>query len=94
MIVNNWRAVLNHAWSVRVMIAAAFFSGLEVRLPLLDGYFDIPPRILALLSGLTVAAAFIARRTGASPMAELLDLSALRPQPISALLRRQICRPA
>lgn len=63
MLVHNWREVLKRAWSVRLMIAAAFFSGLEVSLPLLDGYVDIPPRIFAVLSGLTVAAAFIARIT-------------------------------
>ncbi len=63
MLVSNWRAILKHAWSVRLMIVAAFFSGLEVSLPLLDGYVDIPPRMFAVLSGLTVAAAFIARFT-------------------------------
>lgn len=62
-LVHNWRAVLQRAWSVRLMIAAAFFSGLEVCLPLLDGYVDIPPRLFAVLSGLTVSAAFIARFT-------------------------------
>lgn len=61
MLVHNWREVLKRAWSVRLMITAAFFSGLEVSLPLLDGYVDIPPRLFAVLSGLTVAAAFIAR---------------------------------
>lgn len=63
MLVSNWRAILKRAWSVRLMMAAAFFSGLEVCLPLLDGYIDIPPRLFAILSGLTVSAAFIARFT-------------------------------
>ncbi|MGR9056092.1 DUF7940 domain-containing protein [Rhizobium leguminosarum] len=61
MLVHNWREVLKRAWSVRLMITAALFSGLEVSLPLLDGYVDIPPRLFAVLSGLTVSAAFIAR---------------------------------
>jgi hypothetical protein len=43
------------------MLIAAVLSGLEVAMPYLDGYVDIPPRLFALLSGLTVAAAFIAR---------------------------------
>lgn len=61
MLVKNWRAVLSRAWSVRLMLLAAFLSGLEVAMPLLDGYVDIPPRLFAILSGLTVSAAFIAR---------------------------------
>lgn len=60
-LVANWRAVLSKAWSVRLMLLAALLSGLEVTMPLLDGYVDIPPRLFAVLSGLTVAAAFIAR---------------------------------
>lgn len=60
-LVANWRAVLSKAWSVRLMLVAALLSGLEVTMPLLDGYVDIPPRLFAVLSGLTVAAAFIAR---------------------------------
>lgn len=60
-LVNNWRAVIQRAWSVRLMVLAAVLSGAEVAMPYLDGYVDIPPRLFALLSGLTVAAAFIAR---------------------------------
>lgn len=61
MLVKNWRQVLRRAWSVKLMLAAAALSGLEVAMPYLDGYVDIPPRLFALLSGVTVAAAFIAR---------------------------------
>lgn len=57
----NWRAVLKHAWSVRLMLGAALLSGIEVLLPLLAGFVDIPAGIFALLSfGFTVAA-FVAR---------------------------------
>lgn len=58
---SNWRDVLRYAWSVRLMVLAAALSGAEVAMPYLDGYVDIPPRLFALLSGLTVSAAFIAR---------------------------------
>lgn len=58
---SNWRDVLRYAWSVRLMVLAAILSGAEVAMPYLDGYVDIPPRLFALLSGLTVSAAFIAR---------------------------------
>lgn len=61
MLVHNWRQVLKRAWSVRLMLIAGLLSGLEFAMPYLDGYVDIPPRLFALLSGLTVAAAFIAR---------------------------------
>lgn len=60
-LVQDWKRVLQRAWSVRLMLIAAVLSGLEVAMPYLDGYVDIPPRLFALLSGLTVAAAFIAR---------------------------------
>lgn len=61
MLVHNWRRVLKHAWSVRLMILAATLSGLEVALPLINGYVDVSPGIFAALSGLTVAGAFMAR---------------------------------
>lgn len=60
-IVKNWRAVLQHAWSVRLLLVAAMLSGLEVALPLLNGVLPIPPLIFAALSGVCVCGAFIAR---------------------------------
>lgn len=60
-LVARWREVLRYAWSVRLMIIAAILSGVEVALPLLDGSLPIPPGVFAGLSGLTVAAAFVAR---------------------------------
>lgn len=40
---------------------AGALSGLAFALPYLDGYLPLPPRLFAGLSGLTVAAAFVAR---------------------------------
>ncbi|MER8967729.1 hypothetical protein NKI25_18740 [Mesorhizobium sp. M0808] len=60
-LVDNWRAVLKHAWSVRLLFVAAILSGLEVALPLLNGLLPIPPLIFAALSGVCVCGAFIAR---------------------------------
>lgn len=57
----NWRRVLRYAWSVRLMLLAAVLSGLEVALPLVQDSLEIPDRLFAALSGLTVAAAFVAR---------------------------------
>lgn len=61
MLVKNWRDVLRRAWSVRLLIVAGLLSGLEVALPLIDGLYEIPRGIFAAFSGLTVAAAFVAR---------------------------------
>jgi len=60
-LVSNWRAVLKHAWSVRLLLLAGILSGLEVALPLLDGILPVPPTVFASLSGLCVCMAFIAR---------------------------------
>lgn len=60
-LVENWRAVLRCAWSVRLMIAAGILSGIEVALPLIDGWVEVPRGIFASFSGLVTAAAFVAR---------------------------------
>lgn len=60
-LVTDWPALLRRAWSVRLLLIAGVLSGIEVSLPLLEGYIDIPPRLFAALSGLSVAAAFVAR---------------------------------
>ena len=57
----NWREVLHRAWSVRLMVLAAFMSGIEVVIPLLDGYVDIQRGIFAVLSFIATAGAFAAR---------------------------------
>ncbi|WP_370200420.1 hypothetical protein [Roseibium sp.] len=58
-LVSDWRAVLQRAWSVRLMLLAALLSGAEVALPFLGDF--IAPGLLAALSALTVSAAFAAR---------------------------------
>ncbi|MGV2099065.1 DUF7940 domain-containing protein [Rhizobium sp. 21-4511-3d] len=70
MFIPDWRRVFLRAWSVRLMLIAGLLSGLEVALPLMDGYVDIPPRLFAVLSGLTVAAAFIARFVAQSSLSK------------------------
>lgn len=57
----DWREVLRRAWSIRLMILAALLSGLEVFLPLIDGYVDIPRGLFASLSAFATAGAFVAR---------------------------------
>lgn len=60
-LVPNWRAVLRHAWSVRLALLAAVLSGLEVALPYLAPYLPIPDRLFAVLAGLTAGSALFAR---------------------------------
>jgi hypothetical protein len=62
-LVSNWRRVLKRAWSIRLMILAGLLSGLEVifSLPDIADRLDWPQGIFAALSGLTTAAAFVAR---------------------------------
>jgi hypothetical protein len=56
---DDWRDVVKKAWSVRLMILAFVFTMVEVMLPFFGN--DFPPRTFALLSGLAVAGAFVAR---------------------------------
>lgn len=60
-LVADWRAVLRHAWSIRFILLAALFSGLEVAVPLLQGLLPISPGLFAVLCFACVVGAFIAR---------------------------------
>lgn len=60
-IIADWRAVLRHAWSVRLMIVAAILSGVEIVLPLLADTLPIPAGVFAGLSFAATAGAFAAR---------------------------------
>lgn len=55
----DWRVIVRRAWSVRLMVVAFALTAAEVVLPL---YADALPRgVFAVLSGLAVAGAFVAR---------------------------------
>jgi hypothetical protein len=60
-LIDNWRKVLRYAISVRYIILALIFSGLEVALPYLEGYLPIPTGLFAALSGFASALAFYYR---------------------------------
>jgi hypothetical protein len=61
MLVENWRAVIRRAWSVKLNIIAALLSGAEVALPMLEGVIAVPAGVFAATSGLVAAAALLAR---------------------------------
>ncbi|KTR06907.1 hypothetical protein NS365_05590 [Aureimonas ureilytica] len=60
-LVDDYRAVLKKAWSVRFMAAAFVFSALEIALPMLDGLLPIPAGAFAAMTGLCTGAAFVSR---------------------------------
>jgi hypothetical protein len=60
-IVRNASAVLRYAWSIRLILLAALFSGLEVAFAVLADNPPIPRGLFASLSGLTTLGAFVAR---------------------------------
>ena len=58
-LLDDWRTILRRAWSVRLMILAFVLTAAEVALPLFAD--DLPRGLFAVLSGLAVAGAFVAR---------------------------------
>lgn len=65
-LIDDWKLVLKKAWSIRLILLAGFFSGLEsgmqiaMALHWLDEY-PIPPGVLAFTGFILGNAAFIAR---------------------------------
>lgn len=56
---DNWKTIIKKAWSIRLMLLAGLLSGCEVIVPL---FADALPRnIFAVLSGMSVMGALIAR---------------------------------
>lgn len=57
----DWKKILKHAWSVRLLALAAILSGFEAALPYLPAVLTVPPLLLSAVTILVVAAAFVAR---------------------------------
>jgi hypothetical protein len=62
-LIPDWRKVLRHAWSVKLMFLAAILTGLEFLLPLIDQIspWPIPPQMFAGFGFFVVVAAFVSR---------------------------------
>ena len=58
---DDWKHILRHAWSIRLIAVAAVLSGIEVSLPLIQPYVSVNPVWLASATGIATAAAFVAR---------------------------------
>lgn len=57
----NWKRVLQHAWSIRLIVLAGLLSGAEIALPLLQEILPVSRGVFAGLSFAATAGAFIAR---------------------------------
>ena len=60
-LVDNWKKVLRHGWSVRLIAIAGLLSGIEVALPILDSWILIPRGLFAIASFIVTCLAFWAR---------------------------------
>jgi hypothetical protein len=59
-LIDDWRAVLRKAWSIKFSVAAAALGGLEVAVALIQPE-GIPNGVFAGMAGLTTTAAVVAR---------------------------------
>lgn len=60
-LVSNWRAVLRHAWTVRIGIGIAVLNGAYVTVAIITDGLPVAPLWLALLNGGLAAAVPLAR---------------------------------
>lgn len=60
-LVRDWRWVLRHSWSVRLLGLAFLFSGVETAMPFLQGVLPIPQWLFGALAGVATGGAFVAR---------------------------------
>ena len=58
-LIEDWRKVLKHAWSIRLIILAGILSGLEVILPMFTD--TLPDKLFAIFSMVVTALAFVTR---------------------------------
>lgn len=58
-LIKDWKNIAKKAWSIRLMVAAAILSGIEIIVPFFYGF--IPDGAFAGLSFITVTLACLAR---------------------------------
>lgn len=58
-LIDDWDKVLKRAWSIRWILMAGFFSGLEIIVPMFEG--AIPRGVFAGLSFVAANGAFVTR---------------------------------
>ena len=57
----EWPNILKKAWSIRLMLLAGFFSGMEIGLPFLEGQLPVGRGTFAALAFVSTMAAFVTR---------------------------------
>lgn len=57
----EWPDILKKAWSIRLMLLAGFFSGMEIGLPFLEGQLPVGRGTFAVLAFVATMAAFVTR---------------------------------
>lgn len=67
----HWRKLIRHAWSVRFLGIAFVLSGVEAALPMIQPYCDVSPTLIAGLTGLATAGAFISGLIGQKEFEEV-----------------------
>lgn len=60
-LIDDWRRVLKHAWSVRLGVLAGLFQGLDIIIQLTVGQMGEVSVALRILAGLSAMAAFVSR---------------------------------
>lgn len=60
-LISNWKAILRHAWSVRLALLAALLNGAAVTVFVVTGAMPAPPLWLALVNGLLAFAVPVVR---------------------------------
>jgi len=60
---HDWRHILRHAWSVKIILVAGVLTGLEVFLPMIweNGLIAFPPWVYPITMLMLTMAALIAR---------------------------------
>jgi hypothetical protein len=61
MLHDDWKKIVTKAWSIRLIAAAFVLTGIETYFGVFGSPSWLPPGTFAALSGLTSAAAFVAR---------------------------------
>lgn len=57
----DWKEILRKAWSIKLILIASFFSGLEVLLPFVQEFLPIHRGVFGFISFVTTIGAVVTR---------------------------------
>lgn len=60
-LIANWQGVLQRAWSIKFMLAAGLFTGLEFILPYIKDFFPLDHGVFAALAFFATAGGLVSR---------------------------------